>query len=131
MKARCYNQSNQRFQDYGGRGIRISDAWLDFKNFKNDMYKSFLEHVNKFGIKNTQLDRIDNNGNYSRHNCRWATYKEQARNTRRNRILQFNRESKCLSEWAEIFNIQVGTLHARLKRGWDIKDALITKVSNH
>lgn len=131
MKVRCYNPENHRYRDYGGRGIKVNQDWHDFKVFKVDMYDSFLGHVERFGIKNTQIDRVDNNGNYSLDNCRWATYKEQARNTRRNRIIEFTGAQRCLSEWAEVYNIRVSTLHARLKRGWSVREALTVKVLNH
>ncbi|KKL65363.1 hypothetical protein LCGC14_2155710, partial [marine sediment metagenome] len=76
-----------------------------------------------------QIDRINNNGNYCKENCRWSTRKEQMRNTSRSRMLFYNGKTQCLSAWAEDFNIHERTLHNRIfTLNWSIEKALTTPV---
>lgn len=80
MLGRCYNESQERYPRYGGRGITVCERWKDFMNFYEDLYESYVSHSEIYGEKNTSLDRIDNDGNYEPSNVRWATLEEQARN---------------------------------------------------
>ena len=82
IKQRCLNPNNTAFKDYGGRDIKVCGRWLDFNNFKEDMYESYLKHVEEFGEKNTSINRKDVDGNYEPSNCEWVTRSEQQRNTR-------------------------------------------------
>ena len=77
--------------------------------------------------KNLSLDRINNEKGYSKENCRWAIPKEQARNTRTNRVLEFNGETLCIAEWAERIGISESTLRCRIDRfHWSIEKAVST-----
>lgn len=78
LKSRCTNKNNQKYYRYGARGIK--NEWRSYLDFKKDMYESYLKHVAIYGKRNTSIDRIDNNGNYCKKNCQWATYKQQANN---------------------------------------------------
>ena len=108
MKQRCYNENGERYKDYGGRGIRVCQEWLDgFINFYNwAMANGYRD--------NLTLDRKDANGNYEPSNCRWVTYKEQANNRRNNIVLSYKGEKKTLGEWAEEVGMEYDTLHARI-----------------
>ena len=122
MIRRCDDHRDARYKDYGGRGIKYPKKWKDFSGFLEDMSDSFSEGL--------LLDRIDNNGSYSKENCRWATRKQQQRNTRTNKIIEYQGEKKCLAEWAESLGMNKSTLAKRLNRSnWDIEKAISKKVS--
>lgn len=113
-KDRCLNKNNIRWKDYGGRGIKFE--WKSVMDFCKDMGKS---------PKGTSLDRINNNGNYCKENCRWATPKQQQNNSRFNKRIEYNGEIRTIPEWAEIMKIPYGTLATRINRGWNIEKALL------
>lgn len=82
MRERCLISTHPSYKNYGGRGIKVCRHWMNFKNFRDDMYQSFLEHFALYGSRNTTIERINNNGNYELTNCKWVTQKEQHINQR-------------------------------------------------
>lgn len=121
MVQRCTNQNTPNYKNYGGRGICITNSWLIFENFYKDMGEK---------PKGLSLDRIDNNGNYCKENCRWATRKEQANNTRTNTILEYNSVKKTLSQWADTLGMRSASLIKRINKGLTGAD-LFSKSNSH
>jgi len=93
MKDRCLNKNSQSFQYYGQVGVVVCDEWLDFINFKNDMYNSYLKH--KETHQTTTIDRIDSCGNYCPENCRWITKNEQPLNKRKPLLYSSPTNQEC------------------------------------
>ena len=105
MKARCNNPNTNKYELYGGKGIKVDKRWNKFENFKADVYRGYLEHIKKYGKNNTTIDRKNSNKNYNKSNCRWATYKTQGNNTSRNVYIYYLGKTKTISQWAIELNI--------------------------
>ena len=119
MKQRCLNPNQRGYKDYGGRGISICDRWMhSFQNFVADMGPR---------PDGFQLDRIDTDGNYEPGNCQWSDRKTQMNNTRRNRWITINNETRTMTQWCEFFGVvPIETFRHRRTRGWPTLTALIT-----
>ena len=107
MKARCSNPNCSDFNNYGSRGIKVCKRWLKFENFLEDMGEK---------PKGLTLERKDNNKGYSLRNCKWATYKEQNRNSRHNRTITYQNKTQCLIAWAEQLKLHENMLGKRLNK---------------
>jgi hypothetical protein len=84
MKSRCYNENNNKYKDYGGRGVIVCDRWItSFENFLKDMGEKPI---------GTTLDCKDNDGNYEPSNCKWSTSVEQANNRRKRSVYLRNED---------------------------------------
>ena len=106
MRQRCYNPNHHAYKRYGDRGITVCERWHTFKNFYDDMYAQYCEHKNKYGRDETSIDRVDNNKGYSIENCRWATRKEQANNTRANIHIIYKNVSYTRSEFLKMYHVE-------------------------
>lgn len=117
MKRRCDNKTNEDYYLYGGRGITYDSSWSLFENFYKDMGDSYLIHLEKYGKENTTLDRIDCNGNYDKHNCRWATVKDQSYNKRGTIYVEDNGQMLTIPEISKKYNLPLTTLYTRYEKG--------------
>ena len=116
MKQRCLNPNSPDYANYGGRGIKVCEEWVDsFDSFLADM-----------GTRptGTTLDRIDPNGNYEKANCRWATVKTQNSNKRATKRYAFNGKELTASEISELTGVQQRLIVDRMRAGWKIEDAV-------
>ena len=115
MKTRCQNKNSSAFKYYGKRGIRVCGRWQAFENFLEDMGER---------PDDLTLDRIDTNGNYCKENCRWVDMKAQNNNSRNNRVIEFNGETKTITAWGESTGLGQHLIGKRLDADWSVKDAL-------
>lgn len=111
IDVRCNNPNDSGYPNYGGRGIKC--LWNSFEEFKEDMYESYLKHVEEFGEKDTTIERIDVNGNYCKENCTWATRLEQANNKRNTVYLYYGNHRYTLPNLARLFNVPPSKLRSR------------------
>lgn len=119
MKSRCNNPNVKEYPFYGGRGIKVCERWFNsFENFIADM-----------GLcpSGYSIERIDVNGDYSPENCKWIPRNDQSKNLRSNRVLTVNGVSKIMSEWAKDNGLTSQHIYTRLKRGWSVEEAVMTK----
>lgn len=118
MRDRCKNPNNRQWNDYGGRGIKICERWDDFKTFVSDMGERPPNH---------SLDRVDNDGDYTPENCRWASRKTQQRNRRNAVFVEVEGRRYRAVELAERAGIKTDTIIERAKRGLPLEKVLSTK----
>lgn len=121
IKRRCRNETDARYHQYGGRGIKICVEWLEsFDNFAEWALANGYE-------ENLTLERIDVNGDYCPENCKWITLQEQAFNKQDTKWVDYNGEHIQLMLLCERLGVSYDTIHDRIyKRGWSVEKALST-----
>lgn len=120
MLHRCTNPNANNYRDYGGRGISVCESWKRFENF--------YAYMGPRPSPKHSIDRIDNDGNYEPGNCRWASNRQQNRNTRSNVCLSHQGKTQCIAAWAEELDAPVQTIFSRVKRGWSIGRIVATPI---
>jgi len=121
MRQRCYNKNRPNFKYYGGRGISVCKDWNSFAGFCKDMESDY-----KPGLT---LDRIDNNGNYCKENCRWVTMSVQNNNKSWNKNITYKGITRNINQWAKHLEMNRITLWSRLyKSKWSIERSFTEKV---
>lgn len=119
MIVRCTDPDSAAWEHYGARGIRVHAAWVGRGGFER-----FVAHVGPRPSPQHSIDRIDNDGNYEPGNVRWATAKEQARNTRRNVWIELNGERLCASDIASRAGVSRQAIEQRIASGWTAEELL-------
>ena len=117
MKQRCNNKHNRAYPNYGGRGIRV----------EYELFDDFFADVGPAPSPAHSIDRINNDGNYAKGNCRWATDEEQANNSRKNRVITHNGKTQTLAQWVKENEMSYDAVSWRLQHGWSIEEALFSK----
>ena len=100
IKRRCkWTATGWSSKWYHDKGIKCE--WETFEQFRDDMYESYIDHVNKYWEKQTTIDRIDGNWNYCKSNCRWATCTEQNKNRAITNYIEYKWKKYSAWELAE------------------------------
>lgn len=119
LKRRCFNESDSRWDRYGGRGITVCDRWLGSSGFEN-----FYSDLGSRPSDEHSIERRNNDGDYEPNNCYWATAVEQANNTSRNVFYDFRGQKLTISQIARMFKVDYGRLSYNSKKFNSIEEAL-------
>ncbi len=117
MRQRCLNKKVEAYSNYGGRGIKVCERWLN----------SFEDFISDMGMPPTpkhQIERRNNDGNYEPSNCYWATRKEQGNNRRTNVWIEKDGIRLTVSQWERSLGFTRGVIKSRLRIGWSKLEAI-------
>lgn len=130
MKNRCNKPTDVSYKNYGARGIKVCDEWLnDFSAFQK---WAFETGYNPSAKRNEcTLDRMDINGDYRPNNCRWLDGKGQCANRRNSYTITYNGETHSASEWSTITGVERGTIYRRYKAGKTPEEILSKEDHRH
>ena len=126
MLDRCYNKNCKQYKNYGGRGVLVCSQWrYDFKSFYDWAIDKWIKglQLDKDKLAPGRVGEL-----YCPEYCSFVTNKINMRNKRDNKILNYNGESLCVSEWSERVNIPHGIIRGRIQSGWTIEKALTKPV---
>jgi len=121
MKQRCLNPNVAAYKNYGGRGIKICDRWLN-------SFPNFLEDMRNKPTSKHSIDRIDNDGDYEPSNCRWSTKLEQANNKRTSINITFKNETKTLAQWCQLLKLNYNMAKWYYRKGLPLQK-IVDKIS--
>lgn len=129
MVERCTNPNYIGYKNYGGRGIMVCDRWRKFSAFYEDVFDSFVAHMEANGFRGTQMDRIDNEKGYTASNVRWVTPRQNQNNRRNNVLIHAFGKSQTSTQWAEELGMRRDTIEWRIKKtGMKPEDALVNRT---
>lgn len=121
VKQRCTNPKNKAYKNYGGRGIKLCDEWLEYEPFEEWAFENGY-------AEGLQLDRIDNNGSYSPDNCRFVSTLENSHNKRNNVWITIDGKTALAVDWAKEVGVDVEVIRKRLRKGWTPKEAVFAPL---
>lgn len=123
IKSRCYNTKLKSYKNYGARGIKVCDAWLNsFENFSTWA-------LNNGYADDLTIERKDTNKDYCPENCTWVPFNEQQRNRTICYSIEYNGIVKNLTDWCEELGVSYKRVHNRMnKLGWTFERAISEPV---
>lgn len=121
MKSRCYNPHDAKYKNYGARGIKVCDRWIN-------SFDAFFVDMGQRPSKSHSIDRILVDGDYSPENCRWATSKQQSLNKTNSSFLRLGNRMMTIAEWEIEVGCKKGVLRSRKALGWSDEKIITTPV---
>lgn len=119
MVRRCYNQNEPAYRFYGALGITVCEEW----RYSPESFIAWCESTYPNEQK-LSLDRIDGSKGYSPDNCRWVTQIDQVHNLKNNRFITIGEETRCITEWCNLYGISAGAVYKRVHKGQSFEEAI-------